>query len=250
VVAGSGRRTNEEHRMIKVIKSEERHHANFGWLDTRWHFSFDQYYDPSNLHWGALRVFNDDVIEPGQGFGMHGHRDMEIVTYVLEGELEHQDSTGNRGVIRPGEMQVMSAGKGIRHSEYNHSKEEPLHLLQIWILPRTRGLEPRWEQRLFTRAERSGKLLPVVSDSGLPATLRIDQDAQVYVASLAAGQQVIHKSQPGRKAYLFTIAGELAANSLALAQGDQARMADETELRIQAARDSELILLDLPEAPA
>jgi hypothetical protein len=236
--------------MIKVIKSEERHHANFGWLATRWHFSFDQYYDPANLNWGALRVFNDDVIEPGQGFGTHGHRDMEIVTYVLEGELEHQDSTGNRGVIRPGEVQVMSAGKGIMHSEYNHSKEKPLHLLQIWVLPRTRGLKPRWEQRLFTTAERSGRLLPVVSDGGLPGTLRIGQDAQVYVASLAAGQQTVHKSQPGRKAYLFIIAGELAVNGLPLAQGDQARMADETELNIQAGEDSELILLDLPEVRA
>jgi hypothetical protein len=236
--------------MIKVIKSEERHHANFGWLDTRWHFSFDQYYDPSNLHWGALRVFNDDVIEPGQGFDTHSHRDMEIVTYVLEGELEHQDSTGNRGVIHPGEVQVMSAGKGIRHSEYNHSKEKPVHLLQIWILPRTRGLEPRWEQRLFTFEERSAKLLPVVSDGSLPGTLAIDQDAQVYVSSLAAGQQAVHRSQPGRKAYLFTIAGELAVNGVPLAQGDQGRIADETELRIQARKDSELILLDLPEVRA
>jgi hypothetical protein len=236
--------------MIKVIKSEERHHANFGWLDTRWHFSFDQYYDPSNLHWGALRVFNDDVIESGQGFGMHGHRDMEIVTYVLEGELEHQDSTGNRGVIHPGEVQVMSAGKGIRHSEYNHSKEKPLHLLQIWILPRSRGLKPRWEQRLFTTQERSGKLLPVVSDGGLPVTLTIDQDAQIYVSSLAAGQQAVHKSRRGRKAYLFTIAGELAVNGVPLAQGDQGRIADETELDIQARKDSKLILLDLPEVRA
>jgi hypothetical protein len=236
--------------MIKVIKSEERHHANFGWLDTRWHFSFDQYYDPSNLHWGALRVFNDDVIEPGQGFDMHGHRDMEIVTYVLEGELEHQDSTGNRGVVHPGEVQVMSAGKGIRHSECNHSKEKPLHLLQIWILPRTRGLKPRWEQRLFTTAERSGKLLPVVSDGGLSGTLKIDQDAQIYVSNLAAGQQAVHKSRPGRKAYLFTIAGELAVNGVSLAPGDQGRIADETELSIQARKDSELILLDLPEVRA
>jgi hypothetical protein len=236
--------------MIKVIKSEDRHHANFGWLDTRWHFSFDQYHDPSNLHWGALRVFNDDVIEPGQGFGTHGHRDMEIVTYVLEGELEHQDSTGNRGVVHPGEVQVMSAGKGIRHSEYNHSKEKPLHLLQIWILPRTQGLKPRWEQRLFTTVERSGKLLPVVSDGSLPGTLRIDQDARIYVSSLTAGQHAVHKSRNGRKAYLFTIAGELAVNDVPLAQGDQGRIADETELNIQARKDSELILLDLPEVRA
>jgi redox-sensitive bicupin YhaK (pirin superfamily) len=234
--------------MIKVIKSEERHHANFGWLDTRWHFSFDQYYDPANLNWGALRVFNDDVIERGQGFGMHGHRDMEIVTYVLQGELEHEDSTGNRGVVHPGEVQVMSAGKGIMHSEYNHSKEKPLHLLQIWILPRTRGLKPRWGQRLFTTEERSGKLFPVVSDGGLSGTLTIDQDARIYVSNLATGQQVVHKSQPSRRAYLYIIAGEVAVNGTPLANGDQERIADETELNIQARKDSELILLDLPEA--
>ena len=144
----------------------------------------------------------------------------------------------------------MSAGKGIRHSEYNHSKEKPLHLLQIWILPRTRGLQPRWEQRLFTTAERSGKLLPVVSDGGLSGTLRIDQDAQVYVSNLVARQQAVHKSRPGRKAYLFTIAGELAVNGASLAQGDQGRIADETELNILAIKDSELILLDLPEVRA
>ena len=236
--------------MIKVIKSEERHHADMGWLSTYWHFSFAEYYDPANMNWGALRVFNDDVIQPGQGFGAHPHRDMEIVTYVLQGELEHQDSTGNRGVIRPGEVQVMSAGKGIMHSERNHSKKKPLRLLQIWILPRTRGLKPRWEQRLFTTEERSGKLLPVVSDGGLPGTLTIDQGAQIYVSNLATGQQAVHKSQPGRRAYLFTIAGELAVNGMPLANGDQGRIADETELNIQARKDPELILLDLPEVRA
>ena len=159
-------------------------------------------------------------------------------------------SRPNRGVIHPGEVQVMSAGKGIRHSEYNHSKEKPVHLLQIWIVPRSRGPTPRWEQRLFTFEERSGKLLPVVSDGGLPGTLRIDQDAQVYVSSLAAGQQMVHTSQPGRKAYLFTIAGELAVNGVPLAQGDQGRIAHETEIKMQARKDSELILLDLPEVAA
>ena len=133
--------------MIKTIKSEQRHHANFGWLDTHWHFSFGPYYDPSNENWGALRVFNDDIVEPGGGFGTHPHRDMEIITYVLAGELEHKDSTGNKGVIHPGEVQVMSAGSGLQHSEYNHSKATPVHLMQIWIFPRTEGTKPRWEQR-------------------------------------------------------------------------------------------------------
>ncbi len=232
--------------MIRIIKSHERHHANFGWLDTHWHFSFDTYHDPSNLNWGALRVFNDDVIEPGQGFGMHPHRDMEIVTYVLSGELEHQDSTGNRGVIHPGEVQVMSAGTGIVHSEYNHSQEKPLHLLQLWILPRTRGLKPHWEQRQFAPADRLGRLLPVVSSGELTGTLAIDQDAQVYVSTLAAGSEVKHQSRQHRKAYLFAIEGDLSVNGTPLAAGDQARIADEPELGIQSAKDSELILLDLP----
>jgi hypothetical protein len=234
--------------MIKVITSDERHHQNFGWLDTRWHFSFDTYYDPENVHWGALRVFNDDVIEPGQGFPMHGHRDMEIVTYVLSGTLEHQDSMGHTGVVRPGEVQVMSAGKGVMHSEFNPSKEEPVHLLQLWILPRTRGLQPRWEQRVFSRDERGGKLLPVVSSGDRDGTLHIDQDAQIFVSALKTGDKVAHPSRPGRKAYLFVIEGGVGLNGATLAKGDQARIEDEKELNLEAKQDSELILLDLPEA--
>lgn len=234
--------------MINAIKSGDRYHGNFGWLDTYWHFSFDTYYDPANLNWGALRVFNDDVIQPGQGFGMHPHRDMEIVTYVLEGELEHQDNQGNRGVVHPGEVQVMSAGKGIVHSEYNHSKEKPVHLMQLWILPRTRSQKPRWEQHQFTPEERRGRLLPIVSSGEIAGTLKIDQDAQIYVSSLQRGEQVTHPSRPGRKTYLFAIDGGLKVNGVALAKGDQARAADEREFKIQAAEDSELILLDLPEA--
>lgn len=233
--------------MIKTIKSDERYHADWGWLDTRWHFSFDTYHDPANLNWGALRVFNDDVIQPAKGFGFHPHRDMEIVTYVLEGELEHRDNQGNRGVIHPGEVQVMSAGTGIIHSEYNHSAEKPLHLLQLWILPRHDGSKPRWEQHQFANSERQGKLLPVVSDGALPGTLRIDQDAQIYVSALAAGQQVEHRSRPGRKAYLFAISGEAEVNGTRLSAGDQARIADEPGLKIGATKDAELILLDLVE---
>jgi len=233
--------------MIKTIKSEQRHHANFGWLDTYWHFSFGAYYDPSNENWGALRVFNDDIVEPGQGFGMHPHRDMEIITYVLAGELEHQDSTGNKGVIHPGEVQVMSAGSGIQHSEYNHSRKTPVHLMQIWIFPRTEGSKPRWEQHQFTPAEQKGNLLPIVSGGEIADTLKIDQDAQIYVSALPAGSEVKHQSQPNRKAYIFAIEGDISVNGVKLAKGDQARIADESELSIQAAKDSELILLDLPE---
>jgi hypothetical protein len=232
--------------MIKVINSEDRYHADFGWLSTYWHFSFDTYHDPLNMNWGALRVFNDDVIRPGEGFGSHPHRDMEIVTYVLEGELEHHDNQGNTGVIQPGEVQVMSAGTGIVHSEYNHSKERPVHLLQLWIIPRTKGLKPRWEQRQFTQAERKGTLLPVVSDGKLPGTLHIDQDATIHVAALKAGKAVDHKSRAGRKAYAFVISGELSLNGNPLTAGDQARIADEPELSLRAGKDADVILLDLP----
>ncbi|MGD0222385.1 MAG: pirin family protein [Terriglobia bacterium] len=232
--------------MIKTIKSEERHHANNGWLDTYWHFSFGPYYDPSNMNWGALRVFNDDVFGPGHGFGMHPHQDMEIITYVLAGEVEHEDSTGSRGVIHPGEVQVMSAGTGIMHSEFNHSKEKDLHFMQIWILPRKEGRKPRWEQHQFTPSERKGKLLPIVSGGDIAGTLAIDQDAQIYVSALPAGGEVKHQSQPDRKVYVFAIEGEVSVNGVKLAGGDQARVADEPELSIKAAKDSELILLDLP----
>jgi hypothetical protein len=232
--------------MITVIKSKDRHHADMGWLSTSWHFSFDDYYDPANMNWGALRVFNDDVIQPGRGFDPHPHRDMEIVTYVLEGELEHRDDRGNQGVIHAGEVQVMSAGTGIVHSEYNHSKDRPVHLLQLWILPRRKGLAPRWEQRQFTPADRAGKLLPVVSPGDVPGTLTIDQDATIYVSALRAGQEVVHKTRAGRRAYLFVISGSLTVNGTPLAAGDQARIADEAELVLRATEPAELILLDLP----
>jgi redox-sensitive bicupin YhaK (pirin superfamily) len=232
--------------MIKVIRSGERHHADMGWLSTYWHFSFADYFDPANVNWGALRVFNDDVIRPGQGFGAHPHRDMEIVTYVLEGELEHRDNQGNTGVIHPGEVQVMSAGTGIVHSEYNHSKDRSVHLLQLWILPRTKGLKPRWEQRRFAAADRQGMLLPAVSAGNLPGTLSIDQDARIYVSALPVGHAVHHKSRADRKAYLFVIGGGLTVNGIPLGSGDQARIADEPKLSLKATEEAELILLDLP----
>ncbi len=232
--------------MIKVIRSHERRHADRGWLSTYWHFSFDDYYDPANMNWGPLRVFNDDTIQPGKGFGQHPHRDMEIITYVLEGELEHKDSQGNRGVLRPGEVQVMSAGAGIVHAEYNHSAEHPVHLLQLWVLPRTRGLKPRWEQRQFTLSQQKGKLLPVVSPGKLSGTLAIDQDATIYVAAPGAGQTLIHASSPDRKAYLFVISGSVGLNGTALGPGDQARIDREPQLTLKTEKESRLMLLDLP----
>jgi redox-sensitive bicupin YhaK (pirin superfamily) len=231
--------------MVTVVPSAERHHANHGWLSTYWHFSFSDYYDPKNMNWGDLRVFNDDVIQGGGGFGLHPHRDMEIVTYVVDGQLEHQDHLGNRGVVEPGEVQVMSAGRGIMHAEYNASDTKPVHLMQLWILPRNKGNQPRWEQKRFSPAQRAGKLLPVVSAGQVPGTLAIDQDAVIYVSSLKSGEQVTHENK-GKHAYLFVIDGAISLNGQPLAKGDQARVADESKLEIRAEKDAELILLDLP----
>lgn len=229
--------------MIHTIPSEQRHHADMGWLSTRWHFSFDRYYDPKNMNWGPLRVFNDDVVQPGQGFGTHGHRDMEIVSIVLDGALEHADSIGTRQVLKAGEVQVMSAGSGIRHSEYNASATDTVHFLQLWLMPRHQGLAPRWEQREF--ADRDGKLLPVVSSGDIPGTLTIDQDAAIYLSRLEAGKQLTHTSGAGRKAYLFVMEGELEVNGTLVRQGDQARMEGEPSLSLEAKQDAHFVLLDL-----
>jgi len=233
--------------MINIIPSNARHHADHGWLNTHWHFSFSDYHDPNNMNWGALRVFNDDVVQGGGGFGAHPHRDMEIVTYVLEGELEHQDNLGNKGVIKPGEVQVMSAGKGIVHAEYNHSKTVPVHFLQLWVMPRNRGSKPRWEQRQFSPAEREGKLRAVVSSGNLPDTLHIDQDAAIYIGTLKAGQELRQAIGRHRKGYLFVISGALSLNDKRLSAGDQARIEEEENLRLKADGPSELIYLDLPD---
>src|SRR5581483_495558 len=182
--------------MTKIIKSADRHHADHGWLDTHWHFSFGDYHDPRNMNWGPLRVFNDDIVQPDSGFPMHPHRDMEIITYVIDGQLDHTDSLGNHGAIHPGEVQVMSAGTGIYHSEYNASKTTPVHLLQLWVMPRTQSSKPRWEQRVFQPAAAHGRLLPVVSSGDVPETLTIDQDARIYVGRFRAGEKVVHESAP------------------------------------------------------
>ncbi len=235
--------------MIQIIKSDERYHADHGWLSTRHHFSFNDYFDPTNVQFGALRVFNDDLVQPSSGFPPHPHRDMEIVTYVLEGELEHQDNQGNHGRIEPGEVQVMSAGTGIVHAEYNPSPTTPLHLLQIWIVPRARGLTPRWEQQRFEPGARRNTLLPVVTPAGGPpgpSRLQIDQDATVFVSTLEQGKSVTHVSRTGRRAYLFAISASLDVNETGLETGDQARITDEPTLTLSARTPGELILIDLP----
>lgn len=234
--------------MIHVIPSEQRYHADHGWLDTRWHFSFSDYYDPANVNWGPLRVFNDDVVQAGGGFDFHPHRDMEIVSYIVHGRLEHRDRLGNRHVNREGEVQVMSAGKGIVHAEFNPSATEPMRLLQLWLQPRTKGNTPRWEQRPYTREDRHNRLFPVVSPADAPVdgSLTIDQDATIYVSSLDAGKSVTHTSRPNRHAYLFVIDGRVELNGQPLANGDQARIEDEEKLAITATENAEVILLDLP----
>ena len=234
--------------MINVIPNNERYHADHGWLDARWHFSFADYNDRDNLNWGPLRVYNDDVVHPGGAFDFHPHRDMEIISYIVDGELEHRDRLGNRHVNKAGEVQVMSAGRGIVHAESNPSREKSMRLNQIWILPRHRGNEPRWDQKPFTQAERKNRLLPVVSptDAAAPGTLTIDQDATVYVSSLDVGKEVSLALKPGRRAYLFVIDGQVDLNSKRLEAGDQARIADERSLSVTAVKDSEVLLIDLP----
>lgn len=231
--------------MFQIIRSDERYQMDADWLSARWHFSFDHYYDPKNVTFGPLRVFNDDIIRPGGGFPMHPHREMEIITYVISGELEHRDSKGNRGVLRAGDLQHMSAGTGIRHSEGNPGAE-PLHLCQIWVMPAVQGLDPSYEEIHYEPSERQGRLLPVVTPAGEPGTLKIHQDTTFYVSRLSPGEKVTHPLQPGRRVYLFVIEGDVQVNGHRLSGGDQARVTAENRLEILADATTELILLDLP----
>ncbi len=231
--------------MLTIIRSKDRHFSDFGWLQSHWHFSFGDYHDPKNVNFGSLRVFNDDIVQGGGGFGMHPHRDMEIITYMLDGVLRHEDSLGNSDTLRAGEVQVMSAGTGIRHAEVNHSQNDSLHLLQIWIMPRNKNLPPRWEQKPFQPQQRQNRLLPVVSSGNLPGTLAIDQDAVVYIAALQKDHDLKHPVSTGQRAYLFLINGEIELNGQSLSAGDQARVEAESELSIRAQSDSELVLIDL-----
>ncbi|HKY03476.1 MAG TPA: pirin family protein [Blastocatellia bacterium] len=232
--------------MIKVIKNRERFHFESDWLSTYWHFSFDQYYDPRNMNFGPLRVFNDDVIQPSSGFPTHAHREMEIVTYVIDGELEHKDSTGASDRIRAGEVQRMSAGSGIRHSEYNPSDATPVHLLQMWLIPAVENLKPSYEQLRFTGEQRAGRLLAIASGQDMPGAVKVHQDATFYVSSLKPGERIEHELGEGRRAYLFVIEGELEVNGERLSSGDQARIERERELTIRASNASEIMLIDLP----
>lgn len=234
--------------MIELRKAAERGYADHGWLRSHHSFSFADYYDPAHMGFGPLRVINEDRVAPGMGFGTHGHRDMEIISYVLAGSLQHKDSMGNGAVIRPGDVQRMSAGAGVMHSEFNGSQQEPVHLLQIWIQPNVMGGEPGYEQKFFAAEDKRGRLRLVASADAREGSVAIRQDAAVYASLLAPGERVTHTLAPGRLAYLQLVRGAIELNGQPLATGDGAKIGAEPSLEIIAQADSELLLFDLPDA--
>src|SRR5208283_2275535 len=230
--------------MITLRKAEERGHASFDWLDT-WHtFSFADYHDDRHMGFRALRVINDDTIAGGGGFGTHPHRDMEIITYVLSGALEHKDSVGNGRIIRPGEVQYMAAGTGVAHSEFNPSPNEPVHLLQIWILPDRKGAKPTYAEKSFAQAA-PGKLYLAASKSGRDGSIPINQDVDVFVGKLGAGDRISHTLKPGRHAWLHVAEGQIKLNSVVLSGGDGAAVSDESKLILEATGPTQVLLFDL-----
>jgi quercetin 2,3-dioxygenase len=232
--------------MLTVRKAEQRGHANHGWLDTYHTFSFADYHDPSEMGYGPLRVINDDKVEPGQGFGTHGHRDMEIITYVLEGALEHKDNMGNGSIIRPGNVQRMSAGTGVRHSEFNPSRDERVHLLQIWIEPRITGVQPGYEEKQFGPAEKRGRLRLIASPDGRDGSVTIHQDAYVYASLLDGKDAVTHRLASGRRAYIHVARGAVEVNRQKLKGGDGVKIVNEPAIALTEANDAEVLLFDLP----
>jgi quercetin 2,3-dioxygenase len=231
--------------MITIRPANERGGGDHGWLDTRHTFSFSDYYDPRHMGFRALRVINEDRVAPGRGFGTHGHRDMEILSYVVRGGLAHRDSTGNAEVLRPHEWQRMTAGTGVRHSEMNASRTEPVHFYQIWILPESESLRPEYEQKLFAPEEKAGKLRLVASRDGREGSLKIHQDVSVYNAMLKGGEEVEHRLAEGRHAWLQVVKGAVELNGTRLGAGDGAAVSDETLLAISAVEEAEVILFDL-----
>ena len=231
--------------MITIRRAEERGHFDFGWLNTYHTFSFGEYYDPRNMGFRALRVINEDFVHPGRGFPTHGHRDMEIITYVLEGGLAHKDSMGNGSIIRPGDVQRMSAGTGVRHSEANPSNEESVHLLQIWITPSETGIEPGYEEKKFDDEEKRGRLRLVASPDGEDGSVRIHQDARLSVTVLDAAEQVSYELKPDRHAWVQVARGAIELNGQTLKQGDGAAISNERELTITAIEPAEVLLFDL-----
>jgi redox-sensitive bicupin YhaK (pirin superfamily) len=232
--------------VITIRRSEERGHANHGWLDSYHTFSFANYYDPKHMAFRSLRVINEDRIAPGRGFGSHPHRDMEILTYVLEGALAHKDSMGHEEVLGPNEVQRMSAGTGVVHSEFNASKTDPVHLLQIWIEPSTFGIPSSYEQFRFDPAEKKGRLRLIAAPAGGDGVARIHQDANVFVSNVASGEEIAHSLDEGRSAWLHVIRGNADVNGNALKAGDAAAFSEERRVAIRGlANDTEILLFDL-----
>jgi redox-sensitive bicupin YhaK (pirin superfamily) len=231
--------------MITLRKSAERGQADHGWLHSQHSFSFADYYDPQQMGWGPLRIINEDRVEPGQGFGTHGHRDMEIISYVLAGELQHKDSMGNGTIIRPGDVQRMSAGTGVRHSEFNPSPSTLVHFIQIWIEPESLGIAPGYEQKFFSPEEKRGQLRLLASQDGREDSVTVHRDANLYAALLAPGEQVSHQLAADRFAYVHVITGSVRVNGIQLATGDAAKIQAEEELMIAADQDSEILLFDM-----
>lgn len=229
---------------MKIRKAGERGHAEHGWLDTYHTFSFADYYDPQWMGFRTLRVINDDRVMPGMGFGTHPHRDMEIITYILSGALEHKDSMGNGSVIRPGEVQYMAAGTGVKHSEFNPSKVEPVHLLQIWIVPDRKGAPPRYAEKSLKDAA-PGKLHLVTSKTGRDDSIVINQDADLWLARLGEGQRVTHELAPGRHAWVHVAEGGVTLNGQNLGEGDAAAISEERSLELSGGKPSQVLLFDL-----
>jgi len=232
--------------MITLRRAKDRGHADHGWLDTRHTFSFADYYDPEHMGFRNLRVINDDRVAAGKGFGTHGHRDMEIVSYVLEGALAHKDNMGNGSVIRPGDVQRMSAGTGVLHSEMNGSKTEPVHFLQIWILPGKTGIAPGYEQKTFPAEEKRGRLRLVASPDGAEGSVTVHTDARLYVTLLDAGARVEHVVPKGRHAWVHVARGAALVGGEALSEGDGARTSDAGPIAIEGVVDAEVLVFDLP----
>jgi len=231
--------------MLTLRKAADRGHAHHGWLESHHTFSFADYHDRAHMGWGALRVINDDTVQPGRGFPTHGHRDMEIISYVLAGELEHKDSMGTGSVIRPGDVQVMSAGTGVQHSEFNPSREKPVHFLQIWIVPKFTGAPARYQQKFFDAAEKRGRVRLIVSQDGRAGSLEIGQDANLYAALLDGAERIEHEIAPARRAYVHVARGAVKLNGQKLDAGDGAKIEDERTLALAEGRGAEVLLFDL-----
>ena len=231
--------------MIRVRKAQERGHFDFGWLNTYHTFSFGEYYDPQSMGFRSLRVINEDRVAPHTGFPTHGHRDMEILTYVLEGSLQHRDSMGNGSAILPGEVQRMTAGTGVTHSEANSSQTDPVHLLQIWVLPDVNGLKPGYEQKMFSHDEKQDRLRLIASPEGRDGSVKIHQDAAIYATLLGPGSEVTHRLAAGRHAWIQVARGAITVNDLELDQGDGAALSAETIISLAGREPAEVLLFDL-----